>query len=309
MSSSNGSNIKSKSSARKAALGKAAESFMRYLVRRVGGKSPAQVEQMGRRYGQLMWSFAGKRRQRTRENLRLAFPNRDSREIEQIARGVFIHFGRTSMDFLAGANRTKEEIEATTHIQGLEHLDAALAKGKGALLITGHLGNWERVSAWLSLSGYPLNVIARDADDEGVNSIVNEIRKRPGTKVISRGQAARQVLLKLRGNEIVGILPDQNASDIFIPFFGVPAGTALGPGVFQSRTQATVVPVACVYNATNRYTMTFYPPLEPHQPETSPGEGLMRAINAWLEDRIRETPEQWLWMHDRWRNARRKGLI
>lgn len=309
MSSSPGSNKNSKSSTKKAFFGRIAEAFMQYLVRRVSGKTPAQVEKIGERYGALMWMFAGKRRQRTLDNLKLALPEIDAAQRERIARGVFLHFGRTSLDFLAGANRTKEEIEATTEIHGIEHMDRALAQGKGVLLITGHLGNWERASAWLSLSGYPVNVIARDADDEGVNSIVNEIRRRPGTQVISRGQAARQVLLKLRANQIVGILPDQNASDIFLPFFGVPAGTALGPGVFQSRTQATIVPVACVYNSTNRYSMTFYPPLLPIEPETTAGEGVLRAINAWLEDRIRENPEQWLWMHDRWRNARRKGLI
>ena len=295
--------------AKKAFLGKVAESFMRYMVRRVGGKTPLQVEQLGERYGRLMWRFAKKRRQRTIDNLKLAFPEKPQSEIETIAKNVFVHFGRTSTDFLAGAYRTIHDFESTTEIIGREYLDQAMANGKGTLLITGHFGNWERASAWMSLVGYPLNVIARDADDKGVNSIVNDLRRKPGTKVIARGQAARQVLQKLKANEIVGIIPDQNASDIFIPFFGHPAGTALGAGVFHTRTHATIVPVVCVYNSTNNYTMTFYPPLEPITPEETPGEGLMRAIHIWLEERIREHPEQWLWMHDRWRNARRKGLL
>ncbi|ARU42419.1 hypothetical protein CCB80_15170 [Armatimonadetes bacterium Uphvl-Ar1] len=297
------------SSAKKKLLGKVAEAFMRFMVRRVQGKSPEQVERIGENYGRRMWQFAGKRRQRTIENLKLAFPDKSDSEISQIAEGVFLHFGRTSTDFLAGIDRTQADLESTTKIVGREHLDEAMKVGKGTLLITGHLGNWERVSAWMSLAGYPLHVIARDADDEGVNSIVNNIRRKPGTQVIPRGQAARQVLLKLRANEIVGILPDQNASDIFIPFFDHPAGTALGPGVFHSRTQATILPVACVYTGKGQYTMTFYPHLQPILPEDQAGEGAMRAINAWLEDRIRENPSQWLWMHDRWRNARRNGLL
>ncbi|MFM9874718.1 MAG: lysophospholipid acyltransferase family protein [Fimbriimonadaceae bacterium] len=297
------------SSRKKKFLGKVAEAFMNFMLRRVRGKNPEQVEKLGEKYGRIMWRFAGKRRKRTIDNLKLAFPEKSQSEIEKIGQGVFIHFGRISTDFLAGAHRSQQEFEDSTTIIGREYLDSALAAGKGVLLITGHYGNWERASAWSSLVGYKLNVIARDADDQGVNTIVNDLRRKPGTTVIPRGQAARQVLQKLRANEIVGILPDQNASDIFIPFFGHPAGTALGPGVFHQRTGATIVPVVCVYDSTNHYTLTFFPPLEPILPEDTPGEGLMRAIHTWLEERIREHPDQWLWMHDRWRNARRKGLL
>ncbi|QYK52706.1 MAG: lysophospholipid acyltransferase family protein [Fimbriimonadaceae bacterium] len=297
------------SSTKKKLLGKFAERFMKTVQKSVARKTPQQAENLGKRYGRLLWAFAGKRKERTLENLRRAFPEKSESEILAIAKGVFEHFGRSTTDFLASLDRTKADIEASTTIVNAHYMDEALAKGKGALLITGHIGNWERASAWLSLSGYPLNVIARDADDEGVNKIVNDIRRAPGTQVIARGAAARQVLVKLRENQIVGILPDQNASDVYIPFFGHPAGTALGPGVFHSRTGAAIVPVVCVYKGNSQYEITFYPELEPIMPETATGEGLMKAINKWLEDRIRENPEQWLWMHDRWRNAKRKGLI
>jgi KDO2-lipid IV(A) lauroyltransferase len=298
-----------KSAATKKFINKAGQLLLDLVLRRVKGKKPEQVERIGERYGRFMWRFAGKRKKRTIDNLKLAFPEKTEQEIERIAQGVFLHFGRTTADFLAGDGRSQADIEASTKIVGRNHLDQAMAKGKGSLLITGHLGNWERCSAWMSLAGYPLNVIARDADDEGVNTTINQIRQKPGTKVIPRGQAARQVLLKLRANEIVGILPDQNASDIFIPFFGHPAGTALGPGVFASRTGATIVPVTCVYNSINQYTMTFFPPITADDPNDTSGESMMRAINQWLEEEIAKTPEQWLWMHDRWRNARKRGLL
>ncbi len=297
------------SSAKKKLVNKAGRTLLATVERVLRNKSPEKAAALGERFGRLLWRIAGSRRKRTLDNLRLAFPEKSESERAAIAQEVFEHFGRSSTDFLQGNSWTIESIESSTEISGIEHIDAALAKGKGVLLITGHLGNWERASAWLSLKGYKLFVIARDADDEDVNRIVNDIRRRPGTGVIPRGQAARQVLLRLRENAIVGILPDQNASDIFIPFFGHPAGTPLGPGLFAARTGASAVPVACVYVGEGRYKMTFYPPLEPDAEESVPGEGLMRSINRWLEHRIRENPGQWLWMHDRWRNARRKGLM
>lgn len=297
------------SSTKKKILGKVAEAFMKFVLRRLEGKTPEQVERTGTRYGRLMWKFAGKRRNKTIENLTLAFPEKSKQEILTIAEGVFIHFARSSTDFLSSGHRTKAEVESNTKIFGIEHLDAALAAGKGVILVTGHLGNWERMSAWLSFNGYQLSAVARDANDEGVNRIVNDIRRAPGTKIIPRGQAARQVLTKLKANEMVGLLADQNAYDIFIPFFGYPAGTALGLGVFHTRTKAPVIPMACFRVGPGQYEATFYPPLEPVLPESQSGEGIMLAYNQWLEARIREHPEQWLWMHDRWRHARHKGLM
>ena len=177
------------------------------------------------------------------------------------------------------------------------------------ILLTAHFGNWERVAAWMVLSGYKLAVIARDADDQGVNQLVNELREGPGTEVISRGRAARASIERLRRNEIVGILPDQNANEIFIPFFGKPAGTVLGPGVLAERTGASVAPVFCHYEGEGRYRVRFYPAVVADEGFETKGEGMMRAINRLLEGVVREHPDQWLWFHDRWRNARRKGLL
>jgi KDO2-lipid IV(A) lauroyltransferase len=239
----------------------------------------------------------------------MAFPHMSEDELRETCRRVFVNFGRASADFLIGLDRTKEELEQTTTVEGREHLDAALAHGKGVLLITAHFGNWERVAAWMVLNGYKLSVIARDADDQGVNALVNELREGPGTEVIPRGRAARASIERLRKNEIIGILPDQNASEVYIPFFGKPAGTVLGPGVLAERTGAVALPVFSFYEGEGRYRVRFYPVLPPDEGYTTKGEGMMRAINRLLEQVVRERPDQWLWFHDRWRNARRKGLL
>ncbi len=279
------------------------------LQRSLGRKSPAGVESFGRRIGRLFYSVGKKRRNRAMDNLALAFPEMTVEERKVLTRRVFEHFGLVAADFLASKRRTLADLETTTEICGRENLDEAIAAGKGVLLVTGHFGNWERVSAWVSMAGYPLTVVIRDADQPGVNHVVNELRTASGTQVLPRGNAPRRILEKLRSNEIVGILSDQNSEDAFLPFFGKPAGTNLGLGVIQSRTGAVVQPVSCAYLGGCRYRIVFYPHMQPETGYETKGEGLLRAFNDWLERVIRERPEQWLWFHDRWRNAREKGML
>ena len=280
--------------------------FCRFMIK---GRSPEKIYSFGRKLGRFLYRILGKRRERCLANLRLAFPEKTEEERVAIAIGAYENFGAMSADFIAGPDRTKEEQDALTTVHGIEHMDNALKRGKGVLMVTGHFGHWERAASWLAISGYKLSVIVRDADQENLNSIVNNLRRGPGTRVIPRGGAARPVLEALRNNEIVALLPDQNADDIYIPFFGHPAGTVLGPGVFHARTDTAVIPAISRFNKDGTVTLEFFPPLEPEPGESVRGEGMMRAINALREREIRKTPEQWLWFHDRWRNARRKGLI
>ncbi|MEX2242545.1 MAG: lysophospholipid acyltransferase family protein [Fimbriimonadaceae bacterium] len=296
-------------SKRKRLQGKAASWMLKRIQRWLRKKPYLEALKKGEQLGRVIWRIAKRRRKTGESNLRMAFPQMSESEARDTCHRVFENFGRASADFLIGLDRTKEEIEATTVIEGIEYVDAALAKGKGVILITAHFGNWERIAAWGVLSGYKLSVIARDADAQGVNKLVNELREGPGTEVISRGKAARASIERLRRNEIVGILPDQNSKEVFIPFFGKPAGTVLGPGVLAERTGATVQPVFCHYEGNGRYRAVFYPPVVADEGYEMKGEGMMRAINRLLEEVIREHPDQWLWFHDRWRNARKKGLL
>lgn len=280
-----------------------------HFRRKLAKKSPEEAEMWGEKLASIWWTFGGRRRQVALSNLAMAFPELSLEERNRIARAVFTHFGRVTADFLASSGRPTEELAKEMDVEGKEHLDEALALGRGVLLITGHFGNWERVSRWMSGMGYKLSVVARDADQAKVNDAVNDLRQETGTRVIPRGAAARPILERLKANEVVGILPDQNSKEIFIPFFGRPAGTVLGPGVLAERSGAVVLPITCVWIGPGRYKVIFYPHLQPISEGEKRGEGMMRAINAWLEERIRERPEQWLWIHDRWRSARKKGLL
>lgn len=279
------------------------------IQKRLARKSQVEVEQFGAKLGRILFRVAKKRRARAISNLTIAFPELSDEERDNLALKVFEHFGRSSADFLASKGRTFADLEATTEVCGIENLEKATTMGVGTLLVTGHLGNWERIPAWLAYKGYDVGVVIRNADQEGVNQIVNEIRTKPGTIVIPRGDSARKILTHLRRNGIVGIISDQNAEDTFLPFFGKPAGTNLGAGVIQERTQSAVLPAYCVYIGPGRYRLVFDPLLQPFPGYEMKGEGLLRAMNAWIEGVIRQYPEQWLWFHDRWRNAREAGLL
>ena len=227
-------------------LGRVIAGILKLVQRRLLRKSPEQVEKFGKRVGRLIWRLGKRRRETCVNNLMMAL-ELEQQEAETMAKRVFENFGRASADFLVGINYTLEQLESQTEINGWENLSVAHEKGKGVMLVTGHFGNWERLSSICSLRGYKLAVVARDADDQGVNHLVNSLREGPGTEVIARGDAARPILQKLRAGEFVGILPDQNSYEAFLPFFGKPAGTVLGPGVISERTGCAVVPCFCWY--------------------------------------------------------------
>ena len=283
--------------------------LLRRIQRRLLKKPYLKALASGERMGRLVWKLAKGRRNTAVSNLMMAFPEMSEEGALATSKRVFENFGRSSADFLVGLDRTKEELDSTTTIEGFQNFEKAHAKGKGVMIVTGHFGNWERSSMWLVHRGYKLSVVARDANDEGVNALVNELRKGPGTEVIARGNAARPMIERLKRNELIGIVPDQNSNEIFIPFFGKPAGTVLGPGVIAERTGAPVVPFFCHYVGAGRYHIKVYPELATEPVYETKGEGMMRAIGRQLEEVIREHPDQWLWFHDRWRNARRRGML
>lgn len=271
-------------------------------------RSSDAARRAGERFGRLFFRVARKRRERALANLRLAMPELDEAERARIALGSFEHFGRMTVDFLRSGRRTNEELIASIDVRGRERLEAAYARGRGVILISGHLGNWERMAAWIVANGFPAHVVARDVDDAGLNASVNRLRERSGLQVISRGDAARPILSALRRGECVGILPDQNSDEIFIPFFGHPAGTVLGPGVIAERSGAPVICCWC-FDLGDHYLLEFEEELVPDPIQSVKGDGIMRAIHARLEAAIRRHPDQWLWFHDRWRAARRRGLV
>ena len=270
-------------------------------------KNVAAVERRGERLALLWYRLDRKHRERCLKNLRMAFPEWTDQQVEETAVAVFRHFGRVMADFMRTPIRTKQEVMAT-EVEGIEHLKAAHDLGKGVLIITGHYGNWERFAHWFSCNGYTLYVVARDANQGGVTQKVTALRNKAGAEVLSRGNSARAILSQLKKGDLVGILNDQNNGDCFVPFFGKPCGTALGPAVIHLRTGAPLIPCYFTWLGPGKYKVKFHPPVLAEQFD---GDNIKitTRLNEILEETVREHPDQWLWMHDRWKSARKRGLL
>jgi KDO2-lipid IV(A) lauroyltransferase len=276
----------------------------------LGKRDPLKAERVGRKLGRLAYRFAGKHRNRALLNLKLVFP--DMREAERTALAIrcFEHFGMLAADFLRAEHRTMGEVEASiVEIEGWEHAQAALGQHKGVIGVTGHFGNWERFGAFVAQRGMPLHVVQRDADDPGLNEEMTRLRKLSGMVVLSRGNAARAMLSALREDKVIAVLADQNCTESFVPFFGLPTGTVLGPAVLHQRTGSPIMPGYCVRIGPNRFKIIIHPELKPKEGIDDPTLALTHAMNESLERVIRDYPEQWLWLHDRWKSARRRGLV
>lgn len=288
-------------------LDKASTVAFRFGQRAFLSGSLEKAEQRGERLALTLYRFDKKHRERTKANLQLAFPEWSDRQRDETALNVYRHFGRTAADFLRTGLRTTEEVNSAEVI-GRENLEEAYALGKGVLIITAHYGNWERFAHWFTVNGYTLNVVARGANQGAVTQKMTEMRNKAGAEVLTRGNAARAILGKLKTGDLVGILNDQNNGDCFVPFFGHPCGTALGPAVLHLRTGAPLIPCYFTRLGPGQYRAEFHEPV--HGADFDGDQVKITArLNEVLESQIRKHPEQWLWLHDRWKSARLSGLL
>ena len=151
-------------------------------------------------------------------------------------------------------------------------------------------------------------MVARDANQSAVQERVGRIRAASRVTVISRGDSAREIIKRLRRNEVIGILPDQNSEECFVPYFGKPCGSVLGPAVLHLRTGAALVCAFCVRLGPGKYRVVIRPQINADNSIKDPVE-IMAQVQAQIESVVREYPEQWLWMHDRWKSARQAGML
>jgi KDO2-lipid IV(A) lauroyltransferase len=223
----------------------------------------------------------------------------------RIARSSFRHFGRMIADDLKWARLDGASRLALLQVEGAEHVRRALEAGRGALLFSAHLGNWEVASAAVSRLGR-LNVVARPLDNRPVETELVRFRSGLGARVISKFQAAKPILQALRRNEMVAILIDQNvlrSQGVFVDFFGTPASTTPAPASFHLRTRSPLLPVFCYPNPDLTYRVKIGPPLEvaPSGEWSRDVLQITALCTKMVETEIRDNPGQWFWFHNRWR--------
>jgi KDO2-lipid IV(A) lauroyltransferase len=260
----------------------------------------------GRAIGRVAYLLAGGLRRTGRRNLELAMPELDAEARARVLRGEFESLGR-QLGAFSQFPKLKPG-DGRIGYRGLEHLDAALAEGKGVLFLTGHLGGWELSCFCLHLDGYPrVNFLVRRIDNPLVEALAERYRTLRGNRSIDKREAARAVLTALRRNELVGILADINVTadeGVFVDFFGHEACMTTGVAVFALRTGAVVLPAYLPWEeAEGRYVLTFLPPVEVVRTGSTQDdvrENTQRFARA-IEAMIRRHPEQWLWIHKRWK--------
>ncbi len=282
--------------------------FLAHALERLGdrvGRLPREKAlQLGTRLGRLGFYTVKRSRTTALRNLRLVYGDSltDSQRRE-LTRKVFEHFGRMTLDFYRSAMRGDDDIlSIVTEIEGWEQVREVLASGKGLVGVSAHLGNFEIFARYAAKRGVPITAVARDPNDPVFGALVKKIRQSGGYEVVSKGGAAvRKLFVALKKGEALAMLPDQNSGDVFVPFLGIPAGTVAGPATLALKTGSPIIAAYCVMKPDHTYKIVVHAPLWPQEGESE--ASLMARVNLALEAGIRAHPEQYLWLHNRWKAA------
>ena len=260
--------------------------------------SPRPVaERLARGYARLLDLAIPRLRRVAVRNLQLALGRADPRIID----GVFRSIARLLVTFAKFPQIDRDNIGDWIRYQGYEHFERALQRGRGVLFATAHMGNWELSAFAHALMSAPMHVVVRPLDNPRIDALVERRRALSGNQLIHKTDSARAILKALQKNEAVGILIDQNASldnGVFVDFFEVPACASAGLAKLAAHSGAAVIPGFALWEEKERkYVLRFSEPLEMTGNTTRDTQ----ALQSTLEQVIREYPDQWLWIHRRWK--------
>jgi KDO2-lipid IV(A) lauroyltransferase len=256
---------------------------------------------LARLYTRLLDLAVPRLRVVARRNLAMALPEFTPLRHAQIVDGVFRSIARILVAFAKFPAIRRDYLGQWIRLEGGEYFDQARQAGRGVLVATAHLGNWELSAYAHALMTAPMNVVVRPLDNPLIDGLVERRRALTGNRPIGKKDFARAILKALSANEAVGILIDQNAaleSSVFVDFFGVPASAGTGFAKLAAHSGAAVIPGFALWSEPEqRYVLRFYPPLAisgdaPRDTQT---------LHSKLEEIIREYPDQWLWIHRRWK--------
>jgi KDO2-lipid IV(A) lauroyltransferase len=273
----------------------------------LGGLPRSWARALGAGLGAAGFAMLSRLRKVGLRNLELAFPGKSLEEREQILRGLFRNLGWLLAEFCQMPHYTQANTQSFLRCDGLDRYLAAQAKGKGVLIVTGHLGAWELSSYYHSLMGYPMSMVIRRLDNARVDRLVNHYRCLHGNKVLHKDDFARGLLGAMRQGETVGILMDTNMTPpqgVFVPFFSHQACTASGLARVALKTGAAVLPGFMLWEESEqKYVLHFGEEIElaaTGDDERDSIENTAR-FTAVIESYIRKYPSQWLWVHRRWK--------
>lgn len=242
-------------------------------------------------------------------NLRRAFPEKSDDEILRIARGVYRNMGIMAAEFFDIPRLTKENIGELVEAEGLEHCRKALEKGRGVLFFTAHFSNWELSAAAAALLIKPVVAIYRTLDSSLLEHLVLRVRSATGNTLLPKEHAMRTMIRSLRRNEMLGILIDQNMAwyeGVFVDYFGRPACTTTGLALLALHTGAPVLPGFLVRLQDGRYRLVIGPEVEVTRTGDRAKDVLANTqrFTKVIEETVRRYPDQWFWVHQRWKTQK-----
>ncbi len=257
--------------------------------------------------GQFIYAFDDRHRRIALRGLALAFPEKDPKERDEIARSAFRNLGRLAAEFFLLPGLNEKNLAQYISFEGLENFYQAYEKGKGILFLTAHFGNWEWMAALFALqTHHPCHVVIRPLDSGFLDRVVEQLRTSTGNRTIPKQKAMGQILRLLKAGEIIGILLDQNMAwqeGVFVDFFGEKACTNTGMALLALKTEAPVLPVFNIRQKDGRYRVVIDPEIplvRTSDKDRDVTENTQRFTRI-IERYIRNYPDHWLWLHQRWK--------
>jgi KDO2-lipid IV(A) lauroyltransferase len=262
---------------------------------------------LGACFGLAAWAVQSRDRHRAFRHLTLVFGDRlTARQKHRITRSFFINSGKNLADVLRFKKHFTADIKPVVTVEGLEEFDAAYRRGKGVLGITGHIGNFELLAAYIARLGYRVAVIGREMYDPRLDKLLVANREAVGLTNFATTESPRKILGWLKSGGALGVLIDIDSARIrgvFVPFFGRPAYTPVGQSLLGLRAGAAFLPMACLRTDDNHYRIIIKPEvrLQPTGDLEEDAYRMTRACTKVLEEIIMEHKSQWIWLHNRWR--------
>lgn len=266
----------------------------------------------GRGLGRLFGLVVPRNRARAMTNLARCFPEKTRGECRAIMWRMFANLGMNTAEMLRWLGGRQADMSGRIRMEGGERVQQAMEQGRGAGILTAHLGNWDLMGLWAA-SRFPLTIISKDIKNAALNRFWMEKRAAAKVRIVPAHHSYRQCLRVLKANECLGFILDQNMiarEGIFVDFFGRPACTTPGLAVLAAHAQAPVLPVFMVRGADGRHVVRVLPALAPpadRKPETI--AAATQQYTKIVEDVIRAFPDQWIWMHRRWRTQPKPGDV
>jgi KDO2-lipid IV(A) lauroyltransferase len=266
----------------------------------------------------LFYHIAAKHRLIALHNLRHAFPEKDMKELIRIAKGVYRNLAITAAEFFSLPSITRENVHEWVEMEGLEHFEAGVARGKGLLTIIAHFGNWELMPVtfpfFLRFPTKTSYIVYRPLDSPILDNMVEYVRTINGHEMIPKGGSGKRIMTLLKENHAIAILSDQNVSTregVFVDFFGRPACTGVGLAVLALRSRAPILPMFMARQKSGKYKFIMKPLIEISETgdyERDILENTQRFTKV-VEDVVREYPDQWFWIHQRWKTKKWQAVM